>query len=175
MEPILYRQHSAIICGLVCHSSDSLFGALPRPPASLVTSATQLWNWSGTVTWELPPGPSLLFSPCYSASHPDEEQHRLSVSHLFPSPPHSREHPFPFHSIAHVLRNCDRTTCWRQTMCHGGLECFPLPCLSVWWVASCYSPLVISLSWVGNFYSVIWIKQSPLFLFAQIPAGLFSE
>lgn len=157
-EPILGRQHSATNCGPWCHSSDGLFGALPWPPASRATSAAQLWNWRGTLTRELPPGPSFLFFPHYSASHPDEEEHHLSSSVLPLLSPHSREHPCPFHSYAQGPRNCDQTICWRapcNSMCHCGLECFPFRCLSLWWVAWCCTPLVLP-EWRGEIQEPSW-------------------
>lgn len=63
---------------------------------------------------------ALALAPQYSATHPDQEQHRLLHSS------HSGEPLCPFHSSAHGPQRSDQTTCWRvapNSMCHG-LECF---------------------------------------------------
>lgn len=59
-------------------------------------------------------------SPQYSATQPDQKQHRRLRSS------HSRKPLCPFHSGAHGPERSDKTTCWRvapNSMCHG-LECF---------------------------------------------------
>lgn len=63
---------------------------------------------------------ALAATPQYSATQPDQKQHRRLHSS------HSREPLCPFHSSAHGPQHSDKTTCWRvapNSMCHG-LECF---------------------------------------------------
>lgn len=86
-----------------------------------------------------PRASALAFAPQYSATQPDQKQHRLLHSS------HSREALCPFHSSAHGPQCSDKTTCWRvapNSMCHA-LECFFILRLSLWWVASCYTWLVL--------------------------------
>lgn len=87
------------------------------PPASYSDELTSTVKLGGHVD---PQASALATAPQYSATQPDQKQHRLLHSS------HSREPLCPFHSSDHGPQRSDKTTCWRvapNSMCHG-LECF---------------------------------------------------
>lgn len=99
--------------------------SLRRRPSWGTAAATSIYGDKCTSTVKLarhggPQASALALAPQYSATQPDQKQHRLFHSS------HSREPLCPFHSSAHGPQRSDKTTCWRvapNSMCHG-LECF---------------------------------------------------
>lgn len=90
-----------------------------------IAVATSIYRDERTSTVKLgghadPRSSALAATPQYSATQPDQKQHRRLHSS------HRRKPLCPFHSSAHGPQRSDKTTCWRvapNSVCHG-LECF---------------------------------------------------
>lgn len=98
---------------------------LKWPSIWRIPVATSLYGDKCTSTVNLgghvdPRVSALVAVPQYSATQPDQRQHRLLHSS------HRREPLCPFHSSAHGPQRSDKTACWcvaPNSMCHGQ-QCF---------------------------------------------------